>query len=84
MSVLALGFPPDCPIPTRVTACGDGIHVARVRWGTESRCACAGLTIDLSDWPKRLRPVQVVLLDQAMDGAEIGDERTVNGRVVNP
>lgn len=85
LMVIGVGFPPGAPIPTNVTACGDGIHTAAMPWGAPQDCVCDRMTIgDLRSGPRFVGTARVILLDAAMDDVAIGETRRISGRVVRP
>jgi hypothetical protein len=82
--VLGIGFPRDVPIPTRMTACGDGIHTALGQFGSMVDCVCDRMAIDLTAYPPAADPLRIVLLDVAMDTVPVDAVRRLSGRLVRP
>lgn len=81
LTVLGIGFPRSIEIPTRVTACGDGVHTAVATAAAPVDCVCDRLTIDVTEYRRLPFPVRVVLADASMETAPVGETRRITGRL---
>lgn len=68
MRVVGIGFPIGFPIPTAVSACGDGVHVVYApRRGRSTQCRCRAVYATPHPYLSESLPDRIVIAGQYLD-----------------